>query len=61
MSSIALNDRGWSTLGDIRHLDDDGYVHLSDRRTDLIISGAVSICPTDIEGAIIMHLAVTSP
>jgi long-chain acyl-CoA synthetase len=52
------NDRGWSTLGDIGHLDADGYLYLSDRRTDLIISGGVNIYPAEIEQALIMHPAV---
>jgi long-chain acyl-CoA synthetase len=54
----ARNDKGWSTLGDIGHLDDEGYLYLSDRRTDLIISGGVNIYPAEIEEALIMHPAV---
>ncbi|HEY6787099.1 MAG TPA: AMP-binding protein [Trebonia sp.] len=49
---------GWSTLGDIGHLDDEGYLYLSDRRTDLIISGGVNIYPAEIEEALILHPAV---
>jgi acyl-CoA synthetase (AMP-forming)/AMP-acid ligase II len=52
------NGNGWSTLGDIGHLDDEGYLYLSDRRTDLIISGGVNIYPAEIEEALIMHPAV---
>jgi acyl-CoA synthetase (AMP-forming)/AMP-acid ligase II len=52
------NAHGWSTLGDIGHLDDDGYLYLSDRRTDLILSGGVNIYPAEIEEALIMHPAV---
>jgi long-chain acyl-CoA synthetase len=48
---------GWSTLGDIGHLDE-GYLYLSDRRTDLIVSGGVNIYPAEIEEALIMHPAV---
>jgi len=54
----AVNDRGWSTLGDIGHLDAEGYLYLADRRTDLIISGGVNIYPAEIEEALIMHPAV---
>jgi long-chain acyl-CoA synthetase len=49
------NAKGWSTLGDIGHLDDEGYLYLSDRRTDLIISGGVNIYPAEIEEVLIMH------
>src|SRR6201986_732962 len=52
------NGNGWSTLGDICHLDDEGYLYLSDRRADLIISGGVNIYPAEIEEALIMHPAV---
>jgi long-chain acyl-CoA synthetase len=52
------DDRGWSTLGDVGHLDTDGYLFLADRRTDLIISGGVNIYPAEIEHALIMHPAV---
>ncbi|HEX9031249.1 MAG TPA: AMP-binding protein [Streptosporangiaceae bacterium] len=54
----AVNDKGWSTLGDIGHLDDEGYLYLADRRTDLIISGGVNIYPAEIEEALVMHPAV---
>jgi long-chain acyl-CoA synthetase len=57
-TASSRNDLGWSTLGDIGHLDADGYLYLSDRRTDLIISGGVNIYPAEIEQALIMHPAV---
>jgi long-chain acyl-CoA synthetase len=49
---------GWSTLGDIGHLDEEGFLYLSDRRTDLILSGGVNIYPKEIEDALIQHPAV---
>lgn len=54
----AHNARGWATLGDLGHLDADGYLHLADRRTDLIISGGVNIYPAEVEDALVMHPAV---
>jgi long-chain acyl-CoA synthetase len=57
-TASALDDRGWSTLGDIGHVDDEGYLYLSDRRTDLIISGGVNVYPAEIEEALISHPAV---
>jgi len=54
----AYDRHGWVTLGDLGHLDDDGYLYLSDRRTDLIVSGGVNIYPREIEDALVMHPAV---
>jgi len=52
------NDKGWSTLGDMGHLDAEGYLYLADRRTDLILSGGVNIYPREIEDALALHPAV---
>ena len=49
---------GWRTLGDVGHLDDDGYLYLTDRATFMIISGGVNIYPQEIENVIVMHPSV---
>lgn len=54
----AYNDRGWSTLGDVGHVDADGYLFLTDRRNFTIISGGVNIYPQEIENALGEHPAV---
>lgn len=54
----AWNDKGWTTLGDLGHVDDEGYLYLSDRRTDLILSGGVNIYPREIEDVLVLHPAV---
>ncbi len=51
----AHNERGWATLGDIGHLDADGYLFLTDRRNFMIISGGVNIYPQEIENVLITH------
>jgi long-chain acyl-CoA synthetase len=46
------------TVGDLGHLDDEGWLYLSDRRSDLIISGGVNIYPAEIESVLLTHPAV---
>jgi acyl-CoA synthetase (AMP-forming)/AMP-acid ligase II len=46
------------TLGDIGYLDDDGYLFLTDRSTNLIISGGVNIYPAEIEAVLLQHALV---
>lgn len=51
----AINERGWVTYGDIGHVDAEGYLFLSDRRADLILSGGVNLYPQEIENALARH------
>ncbi len=46
------------TLGDVGYLDEDGYLFISDRAKDVIISGGVNIYPAEIEGVLSAHPAV---
>ncbi len=54
----AHREPGFFTLGDIGFLDADGYLFLSDRKIDMIISGGVNIYPAEIEAILISHPAV---
>lgn len=58
-TAAASDELGRMTLGDLGQVDDEGYLYLSDRRSDLILSGGVNIYPQEIENAIILHEAVT--
>jgi long-chain acyl-CoA synthetase len=49
------NRHGWSTLGDVGHMDDDGYLYLTDRKSFMIISGGVNIYPQEIENHLVTH------
>ncbi len=51
----AMNDQGWSTVGDMGYLDDEGYLYLTDRRTFMIVSGGVNIYPQEAENILVDH------
>jgi acyl-CoA synthetase (AMP-forming)/AMP-acid ligase II len=51
----AYDARGWSTLGDIGYLDDEGYLYLTDRKSDVIISGGVNVYPIEAEHVLTAH------
>jgi long-chain acyl-CoA synthetase len=51
----AQTDDGFATLGDVGYLDDDGYLYLTDRLNDVIISGGVNIYPQEAENVLITH------
>jgi long-chain acyl-CoA synthetase len=53
-----FNDRGWATVGDIGHTDAEGYLYLTDRRANVIISGGVNIYPQETENVLLTHPAV---
>jgi long-chain acyl-CoA synthetase len=49
---------GYFTLGDVGYVDADGYLYLTDRSVNLIISGGVNIYPAEVEAVLITHPAV---
>jgi bile acid-coenzyme A ligase len=51
---------GWESLGDMGYFDEDGYLYLTDRRTDMILSGGANIYPAEIESALDEHPQVKS-
>ncbi len=48
-------DGSMSTVGDVGYVDDDGFLHLTDRSTFMIISGGVNIYPQECENLLITH------
>ncbi|HLU41057.1 MAG TPA: AMP-binding protein [Microthrixaceae bacterium] len=57
-TAAAFDERGWSWLGDLGRVDEDGYLYLTDRAGNLIISGGVNISPRESEDVLIGHPAV---
>ncbi|HEU4821611.1 MAG TPA: acyl-CoA synthetase [Qipengyuania sp.] len=51
----ATHSAGWMTLGDIGHVDEEGYLYLTDRKSHMIISGGVNIYPQEIENLLVTH------
>ena len=57
-TAAAHRGGGFGTLGDVGFIDDDGYLHLSDRKIDMVVSGGVNIYPAEVEGVLAAHPVV---
>jgi bile acid-coenzyme A ligase len=51
---------GWESIGDMGWMDEEGYVYLADRRSDLILRGGANIYPAEVEAALDAHPDVGS-
>jgi acyl-CoA synthetase (AMP-forming)/AMP-acid ligase II len=49
------NKHGWTSLGDVGRIDEEGYLYLTDRKSFMIISGGVNIYPQEIENLLVSH------
>ena len=47
--------KGWSTLGDVGYVDDDGFLFLTDRKAYMIITGGVNVYPQEAENVLVTH------
>ncbi|MCL4714351.1 MAG: AMP-binding protein [Hyphomonadaceae bacterium] len=50
----------WESYGDLGHVDEEGYLYIADRRTDMILSGGANIFPAEVEAALDQHPDVQS-
>jgi len=51
---------GWESVGDMGSIDDEGYVYLADRKSDMLIVGGANVYPAEVEGALSEHPLVRS-
>ena len=51
----ARSSQGFTTLGDVGYLDEEGWLYLTDRKAHMIISGGVNIYPQEAENRLITH------
>ena len=54
-TASSRNEKGWSTLGDVGKVDEDGFLYLTDRKAYMIITGGVNVYPQEAENALTMH------
>ena len=54
-TAASYHTEGWATLGDIGHVDEDGWLYITDRKSFVIVSGGVNIYPREIEDVLITH------
>lgn len=57
-ASTYRGDGSYFTLGDVGYLDEEGYLYLTDRSANLIISGGVNIYPAEVDAVLLQHPAV---
>jgi len=57
-TAAAHLEAGVFSFGDVGYVDAEGYLYMSDRKIDMIISGGVNIYPAEIEGVLVAHPAV---
>lgn len=54
-TAASRNRHGWTTLGDVGRVDEEGYLYLTDRQSFMIISGGVNIYPQEVEDVLVAH------
>jgi len=55
---IAIDADGWLRTGDLARVDGEGYIHIVDRKKEMLVSGGFNIYPSEIESVLAQHPAV---
>lgn len=58
MTRETFQEDGWLRTGDAAHMDEEDFVHFTERYKDLIIASGYNIAPTEVEGVLLQHPAV---
>jgi bile acid-coenzyme A ligase len=59
-AEAAASADGWESLGDMGYLDEDGYLYLVERKTDMVVVGGSNVYPAEVEAALDAHPEVRS-
>jgi acyl-CoA synthetase (AMP-forming)/AMP-acid ligase II len=54
----ALGEDGWLHTGDLARVDREGYIHIVDRKKEMLVSGGFNVYPTEVEAVLAQHDAV---
>ena len=57
-ATAAIKTHGWQHTGDLGYRDKDGFVYISDRKRDMIITGGFNVFPLEVEQVLLRHPAV---
>jgi acyl-CoA synthetase (AMP-forming)/AMP-acid ligase II len=49
------DDEGWKSVGDVAYLDEEGFVHICDRKADMVITGGMNVYPAEVESVLHAH------
>ncbi|MCP4755844.1 MAG: acyl-CoA synthetase [Proteobacteria bacterium] len=54
-TAASRSKQGWNSIGDVGYLDEEGYLYMTDRKANMIISGGVNIYPQETENILSVH------